>query len=282
MIRAAVIGSPISHSLSPVIHNRAYKELGIEGRFEAIEVKSGELANFFTRAKNDGIWRGFSLTMPLKEEVIGLADSVDPAARQIGSANYALFASDSLQKVSVSSTDTYGFTWVFKKTEALGKKISTESKVSVIGAGATARAAIYALDGLVSEIEVISRSAHRESALHQCVTKSSLAIKPWAELSSAFSRDLIINTTPKETTEELVTAMKSSPVRTGVLIDAIYAPAPRATLAQWRTFNLPIIDGVDLLIAQALPQIKGMTGKDFDFNQMYEILRREVDLHLAK
>ena len=282
MIRAAVLGSPISHSLSPVIHNRAYKELGIDGRFEAIEVKSGELAKFFTRAKNDGYWRGFSLTMPLKEEVIGLADSVDPAARQIGSANYALFASDSSQKFSVSSTDTYGFSWVIKKAKAIGKKISIDSKVSVIGAGATARTAIYALDGLVAEIEVISRSAHRESALQNCVKKTSLSIKPWSELANAFSCGLIINTTPQETTDELVAAMKFAPARAGVLIDAIYAPAPRATLAQWRTFHLPVIDGVDLLIAQALPQISGMTGKDFDLNQMYDTLRREVDLHLAK
>ena len=282
MIRAAVLGSPISHSLSPVIHNRAYRELGVEGQFEAIEVKSGELADFFTRAKRAGIWCGFSLTMPLKEEVIALADSVDQAARQIGSANCALFATDSSQKISVRSTDTYGFTWVIRKSEELGKKITTESKVCVIGAGATARAAIYALDGLVAEIEVISRSAHRESALQLCVKKSLLSIKPWAELSSAFSRDLIINTTPKETTDELVEAIKSAHNRSGVFIDAIYAPAPRATLAQWRSFNLPVIDGVDLLIAQALPQIKEMTGKDFDVNQMYDILRREVDLHLAK
>jgi len=240
------------------------------------------LAKFFTRAKNDGYWRGFSLTMPLKEEVIGLADLVDPVARQIGSANYALFASDSKQKFSVSSTDTYGFSWVIKKAKAIGKKISIDSKVSVIGAGATARTAIYALDGLVAEIEVISRSAHRESALQNCVKKTSLSIRPWAELATAFSCDLIINTTPQDTTDELVAAMKSAPARTGVLIDAIYAPAPRATLAQWGTFQLPVIDGVDLLIAQALPQISGMTGKKFDLNQMYDTLRREVDLHLAK
>ena len=280
MIRAAVLGSPISHSLSPVIHNRAYAELGITGKFEAIEVKSGELATFLASAKSDASWRGFSLTMPLKEEIISLADQVDPIAQRIGSANFALYSGDDSHHLSVRSTDTYGFEWVYEKCKALGKEFTSDTKVCVIGAGATARAALYALDGRVAHVDVISRSAHRSPALERCLTKTSLTIRTWNELAIAFAHDVIINTTPYVTTHELIAAMKNVGSPHGAFIDAIYAPAPRETLSAWRKFGLPVIDGLDLLIAQALPQIHEMTERSFDHKEMFAILRKEVEGHV--
>ena len=280
MIRAAVLGSPISHSLSPVIHNRAYGELGITGKFEAIEVRSGNLAAFLATAKRAATWRGFSLTMPLKEEIISLADQVDPIAQRIRSANFAHFSDDTSQRLSVRSTDTYGFEWVYEKCKTLGKELTKKSTVCIIGAGATARAALYALDGKVEHVDVISRSAHRSPALERCLTKSSLTIKSWNELASAFSHDVIINTTPHETTRELIAAMKTVTAPHGALIDAIYAPAPRETLSVWRNFGLPTIDGLDLLIAQALPQIHEMTQRSFNHTEMFAVLRKEVEEHI--
>jgi len=90
MIRAAVLGSPISHSLSPTLHNHAYEILGIPGKYEAIEISEVEFPQFFAEAtaldaKVD--WRGFSLTMPLKEIVTDALTQVDPLAKRIASAN---------------------------------------------------------------------------------------------------------------------------------------------------------------------------------------------------
>lgn len=280
MMRAAVLGSPISHSFSPLIHNRAYAELGITGKFEAIEVKSGDLATFLAKAKSEANWRGFSLTMPLKEEIISLADQVDPIAQRIGSANFALYSSDTSHHLSVRSTDTYGFEWVYEKCKTLSKELTNDTKVCVIGAGATARAALYALDGRVAYVDVISRSAHRSPALERCLTKTSLTIRTWNQLATAFSGDVIINTTPYETTQELIAAMKTVNAPHGAFIDAIYAPAPRETLSVWRKLGLPVIDGLDLLIAQALPQIHEMTGRSFDHKEMFKVLRTEIERHI--
>ena len=85
MIKAAVLGSPISHSLSPLLHNSAYEQLGFKGRYEAIEVNAGGLAKFMDG--RDETWTGFSLTMPLKEEAVTYAQHVDELAKRINSAN---------------------------------------------------------------------------------------------------------------------------------------------------------------------------------------------------
>ena len=85
MIQAAVLGSPIGHSLSPTLHKCAYEVLGWDWDYTAIEVKSGELAQFI--ADNRKIFRGLSLTMPLKEEALMIADSLDPLVKRINAAN---------------------------------------------------------------------------------------------------------------------------------------------------------------------------------------------------
>lgn len=79
------MGSPISHSLSPLLHNTAYAQLGLSASYEAIEVKANSLAKFMD--ERDVTWTGFSLTMPLKEEVIEYAKHVDHLAQRIHSAN---------------------------------------------------------------------------------------------------------------------------------------------------------------------------------------------------
>ncbi|MEY3995199.1 MAG: hypothetical protein RL690_595, partial [Actinomycetota bacterium] len=84
MIKAAVLGSPISHSLSPLLHSTAYAQMGLSASYEAIEVKADNLALFMS--ERDETWNGFSLTMPLKEEAISYADHVDDLAKRINSA----------------------------------------------------------------------------------------------------------------------------------------------------------------------------------------------------
>ena len=91
MIKAAVLGSPIAHSLSPLLHTIAYAELGLDSEYTRIEIKSGELEKFLNQC--DGSWTGFSLTMPLKEEVLQFSNNVSELSQRIRSAN-TLFKSD--------------------------------------------------------------------------------------------------------------------------------------------------------------------------------------------
>ena len=134
MIKAAVLGSPISHSLSPRLHTAAYKFLNISGTYSSFEVSTGSLREFL-EDKTDS-WSGFSLTMPLKEEALSCVDFIDPLVRRIKSGN-TLVNEDGIWKLY--STDVIGFknAWKMHKAE-------NPSSVVIIGSGATARAAAAA------------------------------------------------------------------------------------------------------------------------------------------
>ncbi|MFZ9205396.1 MAG: shikimate dehydrogenase family protein, partial [Candidatus Nanopelagicaceae bacterium] len=152
--RAAVLGSPISHSLSPLIHNHAYSLLEYPAIYEAIEVKSGELSDFLAKELASSEVLGFSLTMPLKEELAQLSTpalQVDARAKSINSANTIYMDGQSWK---VSSTDVDGFEFLLKDLSF--------STVSILGAGGTARAAIASLSDRDVKIEIYRRSTSRD------------------------------------------------------------------------------------------------------------------------
>ena len=134
MISAGVLGSPISHSLSPLLHNTIYDSLGIDASYRAYEVASGDLRNFLDDGGSS--LNCLSLTMPLKEEALTIADSVSDISRQIQSGN-TLHKVDGLW--NLTSTDIEGFTHALDFNERNAK-----GNVLVLGAGATARAVIAA------------------------------------------------------------------------------------------------------------------------------------------
>ncbi|MEY4101614.1 MAG: hypothetical protein RLZZ567_858, partial [Actinomycetota bacterium] len=173
--RAAVLGSPINHSLSPTLHNAAYLALGIEGKYDAVEVKSCELNAFMQQVRQtDANWIGFSLTMPLKEEIFSVADFVDPLAKQINSGNTLIPTSDGWQALS---TDVSGFIWALEQ-----HKISDFKSVHIIGAGGTARAAAAAIDAPGRKIQVINRNAQREADMRNSVVMADLQFKNWDDV----------------------------------------------------------------------------------------------------
>lgn len=259
--RAAVLGSPISHSLSPALHNAAYLSLGIEGKYDAVEVKSGELKAFMARVREAEVnWIGFSLTMPLKEETLSVADKVDPLAIQINSANTLI---PTLDGWLATSTDVAGFIWALAQHE-----ISNFRSVQIIGAGATARAAAAAIDAPGRQIEVISRNPDREAALRKCVLDAELKFQSWQNVT--LDADLVINTSPKHAADNL-------PAGSGILFESLYDPWPTKLASNWRG---KVIDGMDLLIHQAIDQIHLMTGYVIDRKLMYQVLRTAGEAEL--
>ena len=136
MINAAVLGSPISHSLSPRLHMSAYRSLDISGQYVSFDVPAGTLGNFLNE-KNSG-WTGFSLTMPLKEEVLLVADEIDPLVKRIQCGN-TLVRRDN--KWILYSTDVLGFQQAWSSSNSAKPK-----SVLILGSGATARAAAAAFD----------------------------------------------------------------------------------------------------------------------------------------
>lgn len=259
--RAAVLGSPISHSLSPALHNAAYLALNIEGKYDAVEVKSGELNGFMEQVRTtDANWIGFSLTMPLKEEILTVADKVDPLAKQINSANTLI---PTLDGWFATSTDVAGFIWALAQHE-----VTDFNSVQIIGAGGTARAAAAAVDAPGVSIQVINRNSKREADMRNAVALSNLSFTNWENVN--LDADLVINTTPKQAADLL-------PSGAGVLFESLYQPWPTQLASKWYG---KVIDGLDLLIHQAIDQIHLMTGFVIDRKLMYPLLRAAGEAEL--
>jgi shikimate dehydrogenase len=259
MIKAAVLGSPISHSLSPLLHNTAYAQLGIQGSYEAIEVNAGGLDKFMDG--RDATWTGFSLTMPLKEEAIEYADHVDELAKRINSAN-TLYRDGGVWRAT--STDVIGFSQALKS-----HKIAIKGHVVILGAGATARAAAAACDGSAAHITVINRSLSRVQGMSDAVIDSELRFLNWDNLSVLSDADLVISTVPAGVTDSIELPQKP----TAPFFEALYKPWPTPASALWASRGGFVIDGLDLLIHQAIAQIQIFTGKVFDSSAMYAQLR---------
>jgi len=262
VIRAAVLGSPISHSLSPLLHQSAYEILGAQGTYEAIEVEAGQLSNFL-KDKDSG-WTGFSLTMPLKEEVLAIAHVVDPVAQIISSAN-TLYRKDNLWLAS--STDITGFGF------ALDSRGFTKAKSAIIlGAGATARAVVGALDGRIEEIKIVSRNTGREEAIRKCATKSSITFVPWEYTTPIAQSDLVVNTTPLYGADLFADYL---PTKISTLFfEVLYRPWPTVLHSRWRENGGETMDGIDLLVHQAIEQIALFSGKSIDRVSMAQELRK--------
>ena len=263
--RAAVLGFPITHSLSPALHNAAYLALGIEGKYDAVEVKSGQLRDFMNNVKKtEANWIGFSLTMPLKEEILEVADVIDPLAKQINSANTLL----PIQLTSgigwkALSTDVSGFIWALA-----ANGVSDFQSIQIIGAGGTARAAAAAIDAPGRSIQVISRSAEREAKMRESISLADISFHNWNDVQ--LNADLIINTTPKNVADSLEPG-------SGILFESLYDPWPTKLASNWKG---KVIDGLELLVHQAIDQIHFMTGFILDRQLMAPILRAAGEAEL--
>ena len=264
MIKAAVLGSPIAHSLSPALHNAAYKRLKIEGIYSSFEVKENELVAFISQCDSD--FTGFSLTMPLKEVIFDVATKVDANAHKIHSGNTLIRQG---REWFATSTDRTGFISLFNS-----HKLSGVKKVLIFGAGGTARAALGALDSSSVEITVVRRSNSRDNALNNCLSQAKLEIKDWQDLDLS-SYELVINTVPGDATSTL---LSDSSLTNAPLIDVIYNPWPTPLASRWKSAQ--IISGIELLIWQGIDQIELMTGAEFSREELFDYLFHTlVSLH---
>ena len=264
--RAAVLGSPISHSLSPMIHNYAYSLLEYPAIYEAIEVKSGELSEFLARELASSEVLGFSLTMPLKEELAQLSTpalQVDARAKAINSAN-TIYKDG--QSWKASSTDVDGF-------EFLVKDLSF-STVSILGAGGTARAAIASLSNRDVKIEIYRRSASRDASLSAAAMSSQIEIYDWDKCARAWNSDLVINTIPSDQVLSIIKEFSSPKI----LLDATYSPWPPGLSRHQLDAKGSLVSGLQLLAAQAVYQISLMTQIDFDKTWLYKELLLKLDI----
>ena len=266
MIQAAVLGSPISHSLSPRLHNAAYKFLDIPGNYSSFDVPAGTLKEFLLDKSES--WTGFSLTMPLKEEALECVDYIDPLVQRIKSGN-TIANHDGTWKLF--STDVLGF----KNAWNFHSKINPNSVV-IIGSGATARAAAAAFDSPNTRIHVLHRSSEREESMRNCISHSSMTFMPWAFNESILHSELIINTTPKFALDTLAAEITSNP--SGIFFDALYDPWPTSFAHSWGQRGGRVIGGIELLIAQGIEQVRLFTDKEIPTAELSKSLRDEFSI----
>lgn len=246
--RAAVLGSPIGHSLSPALHRAAYCALGLDWTYEAIEVDEEHLASFVAGLGDS--WAGLSLTMPLKEAIIDLLDEVDEVARRIRSVNTVLPA---LGRWRGTNTDVYG---MVRSLREAGLAPNPRTGL-ILGAGATARSAMAALCDLgVREVFVAARRPEAAERLLTLAESFGMAgaVVGWGETAAPTS-DVTVSTVPGDAGAAWEGYARRA---SGALLDAAYHPWPTPLARAWRTNH--IARGRDMLLWQAAEQVRLMTG----------------------
>ena len=246
-IRGAVLGSPISHSLSPVLHNKAFELLGISGSYVAIDVPNGALASFLKERGTEFDY--LSLTMPLKEEVLTITQdlniSIDALATRIQSVNTLIRRSSGWE---ATSTDGSGF------AKALANAGHDHfGSVLILGAGGTARAVAGALDEIADNVAIMGRSVRRNAGIASCFTKVNPEFLPWDDHLDLRNFDLIVNTTPSGAADLVA---ENIPNRvSGLLFDVLYKPWPTLIARRWSDAGGKVIGGLELLLYQGIDQI---------------------------
>ncbi|MEX1080183.1 MAG: shikimate dehydrogenase [Homoserinimonas sp.] len=254
--RLAVLGSPIEHSLSPRLHSAAYDALRLPWSYEATEVTGATLAQFLDSC--DDSWRGLSLTMPLKRDVVPLLDSMDRTAQLTGVVNTVLFGGGTRRGFN---TDVAGIIRSFQEGG-----VERLDDVVVLGGGATAASALVAAAELgAASAQCWLRTPAKAANLRQLGTELGLAVeaRPFSDFTGGVGTpDAVISTLPNGSAVEL--AFSEEARRHSVLLDVAYDPWPTPLAQAWADVSAPVISGIEMLLGQALVQVRIFVGGDPD------------------
>lgn len=249
-MRAAVLGNPVVHSLSPVLHRSAYAALDLEWSYDRVECREDELAGFL--AGLDASWAGLSLTMPLKRVAVTLADTVTPLVRAVDAANTLIRGTNGW---SADNTDIPGLENALREAG-----LAHARRPVLVGGGATACSAAAALAELgAPEVTAVVRDAGRARGVEQVAERFGLActLVPWPGEDALAAADLVVSTVPGGAADELV------PYAAGIaaLFDVTYAPWPTPFAAAVGAAGGTVVGGFELLLHQAALQVAAMTGR---------------------
>ena len=293
---AEVIGNPISHSKSPLIHKFWLEKLGLEGDYRTSLVSEGKLAAYLTARTADPDWRGCNVTMPHKAIALEMADELDADAEAAQAVNLLVPSGDG--RLLGTNTDVKGFR---ETIPGVGGSYPdyVATQVSLIGTGGAARAAMVALRGFYSEVTVFSRDKARSDAFSNAYSLGAdygfsghvedLAVrcleydpnypdmKPNYGVFQRYS-ELIINASPlgMKGLPELNVALEGLPSDT-VVYECVYDPVDTALVTRAKQNGLRVLDGLCLLIAQAAASFDRFYGasppREYDY-ELRELLLR--------
>jgi len=268
-MKAAVLGSPIAHSLSPALHRAAYAGLGLDDwTYEAVECDEAALAAFVTSRGPE--WAGLSLTMPLKRSVLPLLDQADPLAVIAGGANTVVFRPDGRYGYN---TDVQGI--VDALTEAGAglargdgppRPPAAPGGAAIIGAGATACSALAALAELgAAAADVVVRDQSRATDLLAAADRLGVPVRllPLTALTEGLADvpGLLISTVPAGAADAYAEQIRVTGRAPAAVLDVVYAPWPTALAQAATAAGAVVVSGFAMLLHQAAAQVELMTGK---------------------
>jgi shikimate dehydrogenase len=259
--RAAVLGSPIRHSLSPILHRAAYAELGLDGwTYGAIECDESRLPELLASSAADVV--GYSCTMPLKRIALEYADSASTEARAIGAANTLIRSGAGW---SADNTDWLGIRAVLS---AAG--VHRPRSVQILGAGGTAQAALAALPD-ADHVSVLVRDTSRVSELLAASLRLRRTVTIGALSPDTKPADLVISTLPRGAADPMAGwAWRADQT----VLDVVYEPWPTQLAAAALAAGATVLSGAEMLLHQAAAQVSLMTGKTAPVEAMRAALRQ--------
>lgn len=251
-MKAAVLGSPVRHSLSPVLHRAAYTALGLAGwTYEAIDCDAARLAEQLRDCGPD--WAGLSLTMPLKQAVLPLLDSAEPLVTQVAGANTVVFTDGARRGFN---TDVPG---IMMALTAAGAELARPAVI--LGAGATARAALAALHGLgAREATVAVRDPARAAGMSAAAGRLGMTITLRPLTEPGVPRGyLLISTVPVGAADTVAQRLSRSGPAPAAVLDVVYHPWPTRLAVAAGQSGAIVIGGFEMLLYQAAGQVELMT-----------------------
>ncbi len=270
-----IIGGNTSYSMSPYIHNAAFKFHNLNAVFVPFAVKNlGEFIKRFVRRETREIelnLKGFSVTIPHKQAIIKHLDFVDETARKIGAVNTVKIVGDKLHGYN---TDAQGFIEPLKNAYGDLK----DTKVAVIGSGGAARACIYALRHEGAKVTIYARDTEKAKNLADEFDVSLAELKP--ETSNFNSFDVVVNATPLGTIGEL---QNETPATAGqiknvhLVYDLVYNPFETSFLREAKSVGVPTVGGLAMLVAQAMEQSVIWTTLDAPMKEMSRAALRRLE-----
>ncbi|HEX6449599.1 MAG TPA: shikimate dehydrogenase [Trebonia sp.] len=253
-MRAAVLGKPIAHSLSPVLHRAAYQALGLGNwSYEAVECDEAGLPAYV--AARGGDWAGLSLTMPLKRAVLPLLDRTDPLATATGSANTVVFRADGRHGYN---TDVRGIIDALAETG-----VRSAGSVLILGAGATACSALAAAGELgATGADVAVRDPARASGLLAAADRLGLRVRLRDIGEVAGERpELLVSTLPAGAADFYAARVVATRQPPAAVLDVVYAPWPTPLATAAAAAGARVAGGFAMLLHQAVAQVELMTSK---------------------
>jgi 3-dehydroquinate dehydratase/shikimate dehydrogenase len=269
-----IVGNPVAQSLSPFMHNAAYKIHNLNAVYIPFEVKNlDEFIKRFIRKETQEIelnFKGFSVTIPHKQTIIKHLDSIDETTKKIGAVNTVKIVDGKLYGYN---TDAQGFIEPLKNSYGDLR----EAKVAILGAGGVARASIYSLKKEGAEVVIFARDLVKAKSL---ASEFQVELKEFPKTKTNFNNfDILVNTTPlgmkgKFENETPLLAAQIKDVK--LVYDLVYNPFETRLLKEAKSVGVPTIGGLAMLAAQGAAQFKIWTGKDAPMKEMSRVALRKL------